>query len=176
MQNLTKLNKRGNKVVLTAKSNIFGMVAKVLEFGIPLSYVSYKYGLFQYRNAGYFATGGTIFGAIVIYAFAQNSIREWINKNKDELSDTYKRAKWVAIWLGLALFVSIGSIFLEALLGLFIACALGVGTSLWFWKEYDISIQEKDELNEMLGKEVQNEKLEHLKQLRIESLTKKEKI
>jgi hypothetical protein len=173
MQNLTRLNKKGDKVVLSNKTRLLGLSAKSLEFGIPLSYVAYKYGLFTYKNAGYAVTGGTIFGVIIAYAFAQNSIKEWVKKNKDELSDTYKRAKWVGVWLGLAAFVGIGSIFLEALLGLFISGAIGVGSSLWFWKHYDNAIIKKDRLNEILKEDVHNEELEELKQLRIEQLQKK---
>lgn len=173
MQNLTKLNKSASKVVLTPKAHLMGVIAKVLEFGIPLSYVAYQYGLFQYKNAGYTWTGGTIFASIIIYAFAQNSIKEWINKNKDELSDTYKRSKWVGVWLGSAFAVWIGSVFLMALIGLFISGAIGVGSSLWFWKQYDGAIIKKDNLNDMLSKEIHNEELEALKQQRLELLQKK---
>lgn len=162
LENLIKLNKKQTKVVLTAKARLFGLTAKLIQFGIPLSFIIYKYGLFSYKNAGYSATGGTFAVGIILYAFLQNTIKENVKKLSDESTETMKRAKWVFAWSFLALFVWVGSIFLTALLQLFLSGAVGVGASLFFWKPYDVAIEQKRAVEKDLKERTSHNMLDSL--------------
>lgn len=165
-ENLVQLNKKQTKVILTWKARAFGIVAKLVEFGIPLIFVALKYGLFK-KGSPYSITGGTIFAFIILYAFLQNYIKEAVKRFDSESSETMKRGKWVVAWLGLSLFVWIGSVFLDALLMLFMVGAFSVALSLIFWKPYDSAIAQRKELEELLKKEKGAEKLEQLKKLEL---------
>jgi len=165
-ENLVQLNKKQTKVILTWKARTFGILAKLVEFGIPLVFVALKYGLFK-KDSPYSITGGTIFAFIILYAFLQNYIKEAVKRFDSESSETMKRGKWVVTWLGLSLFVWIGSVFLGALLMLFMVGAFSVALSLIFWKPYDSAIAQRKELEELLKKEKGAEKLEQLKKLEL---------
>lgn len=170
-----KLNRDGSKVKLNSKANISLIVAKIITFGFPLLFINYKYGLISFQNREYSITGWTMAGGIIVYLALQNSIREWVNKNKEDLA-TYKRAKWVGVWLSSALIVWIGSVFLVALVQLFLVSALGVASSLPFWRVYDTAIEQKDKLQPELDKEQTTKDLDQLKVLRLQKVNKKKSI
>jgi len=171
---LVKLNRKQTKVTLTAKSKLFGWGARIVEFGIPLSYIAYKYGLFTTENKPYSITGGTFFAGIIAYAVFQNLIKSKVKQFNDESSDTLKRAKWVGIWTTSALVVWVGSVFLSALLMLFLVSGLGVGASLILWRPYDMAIAEKKDLDDILVKQVGQDKLQALKTISIAKNEKKQ--
>lgn len=175
LENLIRLNKKQTKVVLTPKARLFGLSAKLIQFGIPLSFIIYKYGLFSYKNAGYSATGGTFAVGIILYAFLQNTIKENVRKLSDESTETMKRAKWVFAWSFLALFVWVGSIFLTALLQLFLSGAVGVGASLFFWKPYDVAVEQKRAVEKELKERTSHNMLDSLLKIDLKNTTSNNK-
>ena len=104
---------------------------------------------------------------IILYAVFQNTLKSWVAQFNEESSETLKRAKWVGIWGSASLFVWIGSIFLSALLQLFLIGALGVGASLFFWKPYDTALKDKKELDIILKEQENKDKVGQLKQIKL---------
>jgi hypothetical protein len=100
-----KLNKKGTKVKLGSKMELVGVSALLVQYGIPIAYISHQYGLITRENETYSATGGLIIVIMLAYLALRNKIKQFISDYNTHLSTTAQRMKSGVAWLTIGLVV-----------------------------------------------------------------------
>ena len=65
-----KINKKKTKVSVTGTPKLLGLTGVLVQTGLPFAYLSVRYDLFTFRDAGYALTGWgvvALFGAFLIF-------------------------------------------------------------------------------------------------------------
>jgi hypothetical protein len=160
-----KLNKKGTKVKLGSKMELVGVSALLVQYGIPIAYISHQYGLITRENETYSATGGLIIVIMLAYLALRNKIKQFISDYNTHLSTTAQRMKSGVAWLTIGLVVWFATIYLSAFLWLCVTLGGSTLLSYPIWAKYDVACLERKELQAELDKQRNETKLSTLQKL-----------
>ena len=153
-----KINKKKTKVSVTGTPKLLGLTGVLVQTGLPFAYLSVRYDLFTFRDAGYALTGWgvvALFGAFLIF---RDKIKDAMKEADTSLGITYQRSK-LAITMGiLSIMVVLTNYIVEAFVLLFMIIAGSTLVSLPLYKPYDeVLVLKKSMQEELKKRNIQND-------------------
>jgi len=161
-----KLNKKNTKVKLDTKYLFIGNFALLVQYGLPIAYVTHTYGLLTWQNETYAFTGGAMISVAIAYFAFKNKIKSFITDYDTHLSQTAQRMKVGFGWLTAGLVIWFASIYLTAFLWLCVVLGGSALISYPLWLVYDKQNIEKRDLQKLLDERIKENKLSTLETLK----------
>lgn len=118
----------------------YGILGNLLQYGIPISYISWRYEIFKFEE-----TSLTGWGAIVVIISSfllRNKIKDFVTNYNDNLGNVAKKGKWGIFFGSVALLLYVSQFFIEGMIWLFII--LG-GSNLLALIPYSFYYNKKDD-------------------------------
>ena len=145
-----KMNKKKTKVRIKGVPKLLGMTGVLVQLGFPFAYLSVRYDLFTFEEAGYTLTGwGIVAVAIAMFAFG-DKIKDAMKEAEANFGMTYQRSKLAITMFLLSLLVILTNFFVEAFVLLFAIIAGSTLISLPLYRKYDEVLMLKKEVQEEL--------------------------
>jgi hypothetical protein len=116
----------------------YGIGATLVQYGIPLSYVIYRYDIFRTQDNPYQLTGWGIIAIAIIGLLFRNKIKTFIQDYNTHLSKTAQRGKWGVTFLSVAGILALASLWIDGALWFFVVTGSSNLVSLSLYKPYDV--------------------------------------
>lgn len=153
-----KFNKKKTKVKITGTPKVMGLAGVLVQTGLPFAYLSVRYDLFTFRNAGYALTGWGVVGLFGMFLVFRDKIKDAMKEADTNLGATYQRSKLAITMVILSLVAILTNYFVEAFVLLFMIIAGSTLVSLPLYKPYDEVLSLKKAMQEELKKRnIQND-------------------
>jgi hypothetical protein len=153
-----KLNKKKTKVKITGTPKMLGLTGVLVQAGLPFAYLSVRYDLFTFRDAGYALTGWGVVGLFGAFLIFRDKIKDAMKEADASFGITYQRSKLAITMAILSIVVVLTNFFVEAFVLLFMIIAGSTLVSLPFYKPYDEVLALKKAMQEELKKRnIQND-------------------
>lgn len=147
-----KLNKKKTKVSITGTPKLMGLTGVVVQAGLPFAYLSIRYDLFTFRDAGYALTGWGVVGLFGAFLIFRDKLKDAMKEADASFGITYQRSKLAITMAILSIVVVLTNYFVEAFVLLFTIIAGSTLVSLPFYKPYDEVLALKKSMQEELKK------------------------
>lgn len=95
---------------LSKKYIWWGSLGTLIQYGVPLSYIVYRYDIFKFEEAQNSLTGWGIIGIGVIFFMFRNKLKMMVEDYNKHLGMTGQKGKW-----GIAFFTMFGILALSTL-------------------------------------------------------------
>lgn len=137
----------------------FGLLANLIQYGIPLSYIVYRYDIFENEEAKKSITGWGLIIFAIIYFIFQNKIKESIRSYDQRLGLVAKKGKWGMFFSMVALFLGFASLWIDGMIYFMATLGLSNLFSLPFWNIYYKRKTEYDELKQLIIQKQREQKI-----------------
>lgn len=122
---------------LSKKYVWFGVGGTVVQYGLPLSYIIYRYDIFKSDNAMYQLTGWGIIAVGIIGFLLRNKIKAFVDDYNTHLGGTAQRGKWGLGFLTLGGLLALSSLWINGMLWFMLVAGGSNLLSLLFYAPYD---------------------------------------
>lgn len=136
-----------------------GIISNILQYGIPLSYIFYRYDIIKNEDAGKSITGWGLIGVAIIYFIFQNKIKEGLQSYDKRLGMVAQKGKWGMIFLVLTLFLAFASLWVNGMIWFLGTLAVSNLISLPVWGIYYRRKTEYDELKKLIIQKQREQKI-----------------
>ena len=137
----------------------WGVLGNVIQYGIPLSYIVYRYEIFQFKEAQTSLTGWGMIGAMVAFFMFRNKIKMFVEDYNKHLGMTAQKGKWGIFFLTMFGVLALASLWIHGMM--WFAFAVGVSNliSLLAYKPYFDGKKNYLEDKDFLKKEQREQRL-----------------
>ena len=122
---------------LSKKYMWFGVGGTLIQYGLPLSYIIYRYDIFKSDNAMYQLTGWGIIAVGIVGFLLRNKVKAFVDDYNTHLGNTAQRGKWGVGFLTLGGLLALSSLWINGMLWFMLVAGGSNILSLAFYGPYD---------------------------------------
>lgn len=131
----------------------FGLFGNLIQYGLPISYIVWRYEIFKFEQTSITGWGALI---VIITSFLlRNKIKDFVQSYNDNLGNVAKKGKWGIFFGTVALLLYTSQFFIEGMTWLFVI--LG-GSNLLALIPYSFYYNKKEEYLEV-KEEIRKERI-----------------
>ncbi len=140
----------------------WGLLGNLIQYGIPLSYIVWRYDIFKFEDAGKSITGWGLVVIAIIYFIFQSKIKDFIADYDNKLGQVAKKGKWGFIFLTIAGFLALANLWIDGMLYFMLTLGASNIVSLMAYAPYYIKKQEHKELKTMIKQKKREDKIKSI--------------
>ena len=140
----------------------WGLLGNLIQYGVPLSYIVWRYDIFKFEDAGKSVTGWGMVVIAIIYFIFQNKIKEFISDYDNKLGQVSKKGKWGFIFLTIAGFLALANLWIDGMLYFMLTLGGSNILSLIAYAPYYAKKAEYKELKSMIIQRKREEKIKSI--------------
>lgn len=121
---------------LSKKYIWWGVLGNVVQYGIPLSYIVYRYEIFKFEEAQKSLTGYGMIGATILFFAFRNKVKMIIEDYNKHLGMTAQKGKWGIGFLTMFGVLALASLWIQGMMWFTFTVGVSNLASLLAYKPY----------------------------------------